>query len=117
MNRTRFTNRRDFLKTASAATLSALAAGNARLLAQTESATGAPELQPTADTIVVLWMAGGMAHTETFDPKRYTPFEKGIKPADVMSTFPAIDTAVDGIKFSQGLERIGAVMDRGALIR
>ncbi|MCP5523343.1 MAG: DUF1501 domain-containing protein [Verrucomicrobiales bacterium] len=117
MNRTRFTNRRDFLKTASAATLSALAAGNARLLAQTEPATGAPKLQPTADTIVVLWMAGGMAHTETFDPKRYTPFEKGIKPADVMSTFPAIDTAVDGIKFSQGLERIGAVMDRGALIR
>ena len=33
--------------------------------------------RPTA--VIVLWMAGGMAHTETFDPKRYTPFEKGLE--------------------------------------
>ena len=58
-----------------------------------------------------------MAHTETFDPKRYTPFEKGVKPADVMSTFPSIDTAVDHVKFSAGLEKLGGVMDRGTLIR
>jgi hypothetical protein len=62
-------------------------------------------------------MAGGMAHTETFDPKRYTPFEPGLRPEQVLSTFPAIDTAVDGIRFSQGLERIAQVMDRGTLIR
>lgn len=24
----------------------------------------------TADTVILLWMAGGMAHTETFDPKQ-----------------------------------------------
>jgi len=35
----------------------------------------------------------------------------------VLSTFPAIDTVVDPIKLSQGLEKIGAVMDRGTLIR
>jgi hypothetical protein len=115
MNQANLTSRRDFLKTASAATLSALAAGSPRLFAETEP--GGPQLKPTADTIIVLWMAGGMAHTETFDPKRYTAFEQGIKPADVMSTFPSIDTAVDHIKFSQGLERIGSVMDRGTLIR
>ncbi|HZM02499.1 MAG TPA: DUF1501 domain-containing protein, partial [Candidatus Saccharimonadales bacterium] len=34
-----------------------------------------------------------------------------------LSTFPQIDTAVDHIKFSQGLEKIAAVMDRGTLIR
>src|SRR5207248_1295781 len=75
------------------------------------------KLTATADTLIVLWMAGGMAHTETFDPKRYTPFEVGMDPNGVLSTFPAIATAVDGIKFSQGLEKIAAVMDRGALIR
>ena len=37
------------------------------------------QLAPTADTVIVLWMAGGMAHTETFDPKRYTPFETGMR--------------------------------------
>ena len=33
----------------------------------------------TADSMIVLWMAGGMAQTETFDPKRYTPFEPGVR--------------------------------------
>ena len=47
-------------------------------------------------------MAGGMAQTETFDPKRYTPFEPGVAVERVLSTFPAIDTAVDNIKFTQG---------------
>jgi hypothetical protein len=104
-------SRRDFLKTASLATLSALAAGPARVLAAPENPVA------TADTLVILWMAGGMAHTETFDPKRYTPFTPGIKANDVLSTFPSIDTAVDHIKFSAGLERMAAVMDRGTLIR
>src|SRR5947199_2116219 len=105
--------RRDFLKTASAATLSALAAGYPRrLLADTEE-----KIKPTADTVIVLWMAGGMAHTETFDPKRYTAFEPGLKPEQVLSTFPQIDTVVDHIKLTQGLENIARVMDRATLIR
>jgi hypothetical protein len=58
-----------------------------------------------------------MAHTETFDPKRYTPFEKGLSPDKVLSTFPSIDTAVDHIKISAGLEKIARVMDRATLIR
>src|SRR6266567_5386137 len=101
--------RRDFLKNASAATLSALAAGFPRrlLLADTEE-----KIKPTADTVIVLWMAGGMAHTETFDPKRYMPFESGIKPEQVLSTFPQIDTVVGEIKLTQGLENVATVMDR-----
>ena len=42
----------------------------------------------TADAVIVLWMAGGMAQTETFDPKRYTPFAPGVKIKEVLSTFP-----------------------------
>jgi hypothetical protein len=107
-------NRRDFLKTASAATLGALAAGAPRVIASPKI----PQLlAPTADTVILLWMAGGMAATETFDPKRYSPYEVGLESNAVLSTFPQIDTAVDHIKFSQGLERMGAVMDRGTLIR
>src|SRR3954467_7285897 len=62
-------------------------------------------------------MAGGMAHTETFDPKRYTPYEKGLASNKVLSTFPKIATVVDNIKISAGLENIAKVMDRGTLIR
>src|SRR5882724_8959718 len=107
--------RRDFLKTAGAATLSALSAGFPRAIIGGETAE--TKVKGTADTVFVLWMGGGMAHTETFDPKRYTPFEKGLDPNRVLSTFPSIDTAVDHIKFSEGLEKLAAVMDRGALIR
>ena len=106
-------SRRDFLKTASAATLSALAAGFPRAV----SAAELEKIKATADTVIVLWMGGGMAHTETFDPKRYTRFEKGMSPDAFLSTFPSIPTAVDGIRFSEGLERTAAVMDRGTLIR
>src|SRR5207244_11649939 len=82
------------------------------LLAETEE-----KIKPTADTVIVLWMAGGMAHTETFDPKRYTAFESGLKPDQVLSTFPQIDTVADHIKLTQGLENIARVMDRATLIR
>src|SRR5712671_3138982 len=108
----RLQSRRDFLKTASAATLGALASGAPRLFAEAE-----PKIAPTADTVIVLWMAGGMAHTETFDPKRHVPFERGLKPDQVLSTFPKIETVVDNIKLTEGLENIARVMDRGTLIR
>jgi hypothetical protein len=107
-------SRRDFLKTASAATLSALAAPYSRPIWAEDSA---PARKATADSVIVLWMGGGMAHTETFDPKRYTAFEKGMDPNRVLSTFPSIDTAVDNIKFSEGLEKIASVIDRGTLLR
>ncbi len=110
---TRDWTRRDFLARASAATLSALAAGRPRAV----RAQDHERITPTADAVIVLWMAGGMAHTETFDPKRYTAFEPGLKPEQVLSTFPAIDTAVDQIKVSHGLERIASVMNRATLIR
>src|SRR5215470_3576597 len=109
--------RRDFLKSASAATLSALAAGYPRATHAEAGDAKATDAKRTADTVIVLWMGGGMAHTETFDPKRYTPFEKGMAPDAFLSTFPSIDTAVDNIKFSEGLEKTAHVIDRGTLIR
>src|SRR5580698_378543 len=93
-------NRRDFLKTASAATLGALAAGAPRQVLAADQ----PAIRPTADTVIVLWMAGGMAHTETFDPKRYVPYSKGMAASDMLSTFPQIDTAADHITLPQGLQ-------------
>lgn len=93
--------------------MGALAAGAPRI----GRAEDAPAPAATADTLIVLWMAGGMAHTETFDPKNHVPFEPGMSPDRVLSTFPSIPTAVDGIEFSDGLEHIAAVMDRGTLIR
>jgi hypothetical protein len=107
----RSVSRRGFIGATAAATLSALA-GREPLFAR-----GAGQPRASADAVIVLWMAGGMAQTETFDPKRYTPFAPGVRVSDVLSTFPSIPTAVDGIRFTQGLEQIASVMDRGAVIR
>jgi hypothetical protein len=104
-------DRRQFLRTSGTAALAALAAGEPRLLADET------KIPARADSVILLWMAGGMAQTETFDPKRYTPYQAGLASNAVLSTFPSIDTAVDNIKISQGLEHIAAVMDRGTLLR
>src|SRR5438132_11596961 len=107
-------SRRDFLRSTSAAALGSLALGEPRA-AWASSSVKHP--QPSADTCIVLWMAGGMASPETFDPKRYTPFEVGVPSGKILCTFPSIDTVVDNIKISQGLENIAQVMDRATLIR
>ncbi|MBM3725581.1 MAG: DUF1501 domain-containing protein [Acidobacteria bacterium] len=106
-------DRRRFLNVSAAGIAGALAAGSARPL--WGQAKERPK--PTADTLIVLWMAGGMAQTETFDPKRYTPFEPGLESRRVLSTFRPMDTVVDNIKVSEGFTRLAKVMDRGTLVR
>lgn len=107
-------NRREFLQKTSAATLAALAAGAPVSML---SSCGGGKITSKADTVILLWMAGGMAHTDTFDPKKYTPFEKGMQANSVLSTFKSVPTKLDGIQFSEGLEQIGSVMNLGAIIR
>ncbi len=109
-------NRREFLQRSSAATLAALAAG-APMASLLSGCKSVGKTDGTADTVILLWMAGGMAHTETFDPKRYTPFEKDMEGNRVLSTFKSMPTVLDGIHFSDGLQGIGKVMDKGTLIR
>ena len=73
--------------------------------------------QTKADSCILIWMAGGMAAPDTFDPKKYIPYEKDLEVKRILSTFPAIDTNVDGLQISEGLENIAQVMDQGTLIR
>ena len=108
-------NRRDFIKETSAASMAALAAGAP--MAGFLSSCNRPKLTATADTVILLWMGGGMAHTDTFDPKKYTPFTKGMQANDVLSTFKSSPTALDDIYFSEGLENIGKVLNKGTVIR
>ena len=105
--------RRDFIKQLGLASTAALATNG------TQAWGNDVVIHPKAkaDSCILIWIAGGMAAPDTFDPKRYLPFEKGLEVNKILSTFPAIDTNVDGIKISQGLENIAQVMDRGTLIR
>jgi len=108
--------RRKFLKKMAAASTATMMMGAPKSLPAAEQKQ-IEHPRSTADSCILLWMAGGMAAPDTFDPKRYHPFEVGTPVEKVMSTFPAIDTAVDDIKICAGLEKIGSVMDRASLIR
>jgi hypothetical protein len=106
--------RRDYLKSLAAAATTTLALPEPRGIA---SAATIVHPAPKADAIIVLWMAGGMAAPDTFDPKKYKPFEPGLAVADVISTFPSIPTALDGCRIVDGLPEIAQVLDRATLIR
>ena len=106
--------RREFLKELSTASAAAYACGGTRALGNTQDT---PHPAAKADSCILIWMAGGMAAPDTFDPKAYSPFEKGLAVDNILSTFPAIDTSVDNIKITKGLENVAQIMDRGTLIR
>jgi hypothetical protein len=105
--------RREFLKQLGLASTAALATNGTQAWGNENIIHPAAK----ADSCILIWMAGGMAAPDTFDPKRYHPFEKGLDVNKILSTFPAIDTNVDGLQISEGLENIAQVMDRGTLIR
>src|SRR5262245_29082786 len=99
---TREFSRREFLHGMTAAGLATVAGREPRALA----AEPVQHPKPTADCCILLWMAGGMGAPDTFDPKRYTPFEVGVPVEKILSTFPQIDTVVDNIKLTEGLENV-----------
>jgi len=59
---------------------------------------------------ILVWLAGGPSHIDTWDPKPDAP-------ADVRGEFKAIDTAVPGLRVSEVLPGLAKVMDRCTLIR
>jgi hypothetical protein len=59
---------------------------------------------------ILVWLAGGPSHIDTFDPKPDAP-------ADVRGQFKPIDTAVPGLKICEVFPKLAKVMDRVTLIR
>ena len=90
----------NFLKTASAATLSALAAP---VIPASFSPNRRRKSNPPPTPSSCSGWAAGWRTPKRSIPKRYTPFEAGLKPDQVLSTFPQIDTVVDHIKLTRGL--------------
>src|SRR5438045_579195 len=66
----------------------------------------------TADTCIFIWLAGGMCHVDTFDPK-----PKGDGGKVPGGYFNAIKTAVPTLEVCEHLPRIAARMDRCAILR
>ena len=103
-------NRRDFLK-------GIAATGMASVVPASLGASGPQITTGTADSLIVIWLPGGIAQTDTWDPKQYTPFGAGMKGAELLGTCPSIPTAADGIRLGEGLEELASVMDRATVLR
>lgn len=106
--------RRSLLKVGAAGALGLLGARGAAANPAPESM---PKAKATADSIIVIWLPGGVAQTDTWDPKKFTPYTPGMKGAEILGTCPSIATPVDGVRLGAGLENIASVMDKGTILR
>ena len=82
-------HRRDFLA-ASAAGLSAPWLADQRAHAQ--AAAQAAGVAAKADSVIFIWLPGGIAQQDTFDLKKHTPFQAGMKGSELLGTCPGIPT-------------------------
>jgi hypothetical protein len=94
-------------------TLGSLAAGKAQAAEIARQAQSAAK----ADAVIMIWLPGGIAQSDTWDPKRHTPFEPGMKGSQLLGTCESIPTSVDGLRFGAGLENIASQMHHGTVLR
>jgi hypothetical protein len=73
-------------------------------------AAPAPHGRGTAKSVILLWMAGGVTHIDSFDPKPDAPSE-------VRGTLGAIATALPGVRFGESLPCLAAQARRLAVVR
>ena len=67
--------------------------------------------------MIHIWLPGGVAQTDTWDPKKYTPFQAGMKGSELLGTCEPIPTSADGIFLGKGFENIASVMKHGTVLR
>jgi hypothetical protein len=81
-----------------------------RLRALSASPSTSVPLPGKARSCILIWLAGGPSHLDTFDPKPDAA-------ADVRGEFKPIDTAVSGLRISEVFPKLAPLMDRLTLIR
>jgi hypothetical protein len=93
-----------------------LAAATAALLpAQALAATKREEIiypKGKAEHCIFIWLGGGAAHIDTWDPKRVGDFKR-----IAGSAYPAIDTAIPGVQVCEHLSGCAKILDRFVLLR
>jgi uncharacterized protein DUF1501 len=90
--------------------LLALAAAGGTLSGWLGRLAAQSETQPTAKSCILLWMAGGPSHLDTFDLKPDASDR-------VRGEFRPIDTSVPGIQISEHFPRFARQMQQAALLR
>lgn len=105
-------NRRSFIRTGiSAAAAVGVGAGGSGSQVSPQSAKS--DLIPgKADACIFIWLGGGAAHIDTFDPKK-----RGDGKKKAGSYYGSIETAISGVRVCEHLHRTARLMDRCVLVR
>jgi len=104
-------DRRGFLSVGSLAGLGLSLGDYFRLRsARAEAAPGRPPKQATAESVINIFLPGGFAHQETFDPKP-------LAPVDYRGPLGSIDTVLPGVRFGEALPHTAKIADKLAICR
>ncbi len=64
----------------------------------------------TADSVILIWLAGGPSHIETFDPKPNAPLE-------IRGDYKPVNTKANGIQLAEHLPKTAAQADKICFVR
>ena len=87
-----------------------LSLGNLFKLQAAEVAAGAEPLVAKAQSLIHIFLPGGCAHQETWDPKPFAPIE-------YRGPLGTVDTKIPGVKFSQYLQNSAKIADKITVVR
>ena len=107
-------NRRDFLYVGLLGTLG-LTLGDwlkfeARAAEASGLSAGGPRKEPAAKSVIQIYLPGGIAAQETFDPKVYAPIE-------YRGPLGSIPTKLAGVQFSEHLKKTAGIADKITVVR
>ena len=102
-------SRRDFLQIGML-TGFGLSLGDLLSARAAEAVDGKPSVEGQAKSVIHIFLPGGMAAQETFDPKPYAPIE-------YRGPLGNISTKVEGIRFGEVMKHTAQIADRISVIR
>ena len=70
-----------------------------------------------ADSVIFIWLPGGVSQMETWDPKPFTPYRQGMRGNKLFSTCESIPTSADGLRIGAGMPHLAQQMHHATVIR
>jgi len=102
--------RRSFMQVGAVGALGLTLGDYFKLRAADVAKPSAGKKGPKAESIIHIFLPGGMAHQESWDPKPFAPVE-------YRGDMGLVNTKLDGVQFSEGLKQMATVADKVTVVR
>jgi len=102
--------RRSFMQVGAVGALGLTLGDYFKLRAADTAKPAAGKKGPKAESIIHIFLPGGMAHQESWDPKPFAPVE-------YRGDMGLVNTKLDGVQFSECLKQVATVADKITVVR